>query len=237
VELAKEHGPYPFYQGSTWSQGILPVDTYHDLMARRSGETDKVAVHYDWDMLREKILKHGIRNSCLMAIAPTASISNISGVSSSFEPTYQNVYALDNIGGIFTKVNKYLAEDLSAIGLWDMDMVEAIRNNNGSIQNIGIIPNNIKKKYKIAFELDPMKMINNAAKRQIWVDQGQSLNIYIKNAEGRDLHNTYTHAWEKGLKTTYYLRTASSDSNHDETGNIELPAAEVLTKDDCVSCQ
>ncbi len=208
ADLARERGVYPSFQGSFWSQGILPIDSIQYLEENRGSKYLKLdrSAQLDWDDLREKV-KQGIRNSNIMAIAPTATISNICGVSQSIEPTYQNLYVKSNLSGEFTVINHYLVNDLKQEGLWDQVMVNDLKYFDGSIQHIKRIPDELKQLYLTAFEIDPRWLVECAARRQKWIDQGQSLNLYMAEASGKKLDNLYKLAWVRGLKTTYYLRS------------------------------
>jgi ribonucleoside-diphosphate reductase alpha chain len=206
--LAKERGAYSSYPGSKWSRGIFPQDTI-DLLEKERGE--KVDVprggKLDWVPVREHVAKHGLRNSNTMAIAPTATISNIVGSVPSIEPIYKNIYVKANQSGDFTVINPYLVEDLKKAGLWDFDMIGKIKYRDGSIQNIQEIPARLKRKYKETFEISPEWLIKSAGRRGKWIDQSQSLNIFYAGVSGREISGVYEFAWKMGLKTTYYLRT------------------------------
>ncbi|MEW5839261.1 MAG: ribonucleoside-diphosphate reductase subunit alpha [Pseudomonadota bacterium] len=206
-ELASERGKYSSYEGSLWSRGILPLDSIDLLEQGRGGylEQDRSAT-LDWAGLRQRIKKHGMRNSNVMAIAPTATISNICGVSQSIEPTYQNLFVKSNLSGDFTVVNPYLAADLKKLGLWDEVMVNDLKYFDGSVQPIDRIPDTLKALYATAFEIDPRWLVEAGSRRQKWIDQAQSLNLYMAEPSGQKLDNLYKLAWVRGLKTTYYLR-------------------------------
>jgi ribonucleoside-diphosphate reductase alpha chain len=208
TDLAEERGTYASYQGSLWSQGILPLDSVARLEAERGGylQMDRSST-LDWDSLRERVLKVGMRNSNTMAIAPTATISNICGVSQSIEPTYQNLFVKSNLSGEFTVVNPYLVAELKRHDLWDAVMINDIKYYDGSLQKIERIPESIKSMYATAFEIDARWLIEAASRRQKWIDQAQSLNLYLAEPSGKKLDNLYKFAWVRGLKTTYYLRT------------------------------
>jgi ribonucleoside-diphosphate reductase alpha chain len=210
ADLAAERGRYPSFGGSLWSRGILPVDSIQLLVdARGGGELDR-SVTLDWDSLRRKVVATGMRNSNVMAIAPTATISNICGVAQSIEPNYQNLYVKSNMSGDFTVVNEFLVRDLKARGLWDEVMVSDLKYFDGSIGQIDRIPDDLKALYATAFEIDSAWLIEAAARRQKWIDQSQSLNLYIANPSGKTLDALYRLAWARGLKTTYYLRSRSA---------------------------
>jgi ribonucleoside-diphosphate reductase alpha chain len=211
VELAAERGRYASFEGSLWSQGILPLDSIRLLDDARGAtvEVDR-ASRLDWDGLRERVRTVGMRNSNTMAIAPTATISNICGVSQSIEPAYQNLYVKSNMSGDFTLVNAHLVRDLKARGLWDEVMISDLKYFDGSIGPIDRIPDDLRALYATAFEIDSAWLIEAAARRQKWIDQSQSLNLYIANPSGRKLDALYRLAWKRGLKTTYYLRSRSA---------------------------
>ena len=206
-ELAEERGRYSSYEGSLWSKGILPLDSIDLLEQGRGGylEQDRSQT-LDWAGLRQRVKKHGMRNSNVMAIAPTATISNICGVSQSIEPTYQNLFVKSNLSGDFTVVNPYLAADLKKLGLWDEVMVNDLKYFDGSVQPIDRVPDNLKALYATAFEIDPRWLIEAGSRRQKWIDQAQSLNLYMAEPSGQKLDTLYKMAWLRGLKTTYYLR-------------------------------
>ena len=221
VDLARERGAYPSFQGSLWSQGILPIDSIEKMRRARDDERFyqvNASATLDWDGLREKT-RLGIRNSNTMAIAPTATISNITGVTQSIEPTYQNLFVKSNLSGEFTVVNLYLVRDLKKLGLWDDVMINDLKHYNGSLQAIARIPNEIKRLYTTAFELDPRWLVEAASRRQKWIDQAQSLNLYMATPSGRDLDNLYKLAWVRGLKTTYYLRSLGATHVEKSTGD------------------
>ncbi|MEG0555855.1 MULTISPECIES: ribonucleoside-diphosphate reductase subunit alpha [unclassified Comamonas] len=211
TELSKERGTYSTFKGSLWDQGILPLDTLNLLEKARGGyvEVDRSA-QLDWDALRAKIAKDGMRNSNCVAIAPTATISNIVGVDASIEPSFGNLSVKSNLSGEFTVINQYLVRDLKRLGLWDDVMVMDLKHFDGSLRAIDRVPEEIKSLYATAFEVEPQWLVEAAARRQKWIDQAQSLNIYMAGASGKKLNDTYMLAWQRGLKTTYYLRTTSA---------------------------
>lgn len=252
-KLAKERGSYASYQGSLWSKGILPIDSLDMLEAARGDylQIDKSST-MDWETLREDIREHGMRNSNVMAIAPTATISNISGVSQSIEPTYQNLFVKSNLSGEFTVVNPYMVDDLKKLGLWDEVMVNDLKYFDGSVQTIDRIPDELKAKYATAFEIDPRWLVEAASRRQKWIDQGQSLNLYMAEPSGTKLDNLYKLAWVRGLKTTYYLRSMgathmeksgddrSNNTSSDESSSslsTKAPSACSILDPDCEACQ
>jgi ribonucleoside-diphosphate reductase alpha chain len=220
-DLAKERGTYPSYDGSLWSQGIFPKDSIEILEKNRGSEYLKVdrSETLDWDQLRAKVKKDGMRNSNVMAIAPTATISNITGVTQSIEPTYQNLYVKSNLSGEFTIVNPYLVKKLKALSLWDDVMINDLKYFEGSLTEISRIPEDIKKLFSTAFEVEPQYIVEAASRRQKWIDQAQSLNLYIGNANGKKLDLTYRMAWYSGLKTTYYLRSIAATTTEKSTIN------------------
>lgn len=207
-DLAKERGVYSSYQGSLWSKGIMPIDSIGILKEARGNylqQDDSSTL--DWDALRNKIKEQGMRNSNTMAIAPTATISNICGVSQSIEPTYQNLFVKSNLSGEFTVINPYMVDDLKALGLWDEVMINDLKYYDGSLQQIDRIPDNLKALYTTAFEMDARWLIEAASRRQKWIDQAQSVNLYMAEPSGKKMDNLYKLAWVRGLKTTYYLRS------------------------------
>ncbi len=218
-DLAVERGAYQSYDGSLWSQGILPIDSIELLRdARGEGNLDlDTDTKLNWDELRNKIRKQKMRNSNVLAIAPTATIANITGVTQSIEPTFQNLYVKSNLSGEFTCVNNYLADDLKKLDLWDNVMINDLKYYEGSVQNINRIPQELKELYATSFEIEPKWLIEAAAKRQKWIDQAQSLNLYMHEPSGKKLDEMYKLAWLKGLKTTYYLRSRSATSAEKST--------------------
>lgn len=258
--LAAERGQYPSYEGSLWSKNIFPVDTYIQLCEYRTGKKHKRAdleTLDDWEVVRERVKKHGMRNSNTMAIAPTASISSITGVSQSIEPYFSNIFVYSTLSGDFTMVNKWFVEDMRKYGLWNESMLNYLKNNNGDIQNYDFAANgkiskeeceNIKSKYKTAFQVDQFKLIDNAAYRQIWIDQGQSLNLYNDKTSLKHLNDIYMHAWLVGLKTTYYLRgkgasevekstVSKSENQQPEVTEDTEPKMCKINDPSCMSCQ
>lgn len=249
--LAEERGSYASFDGSLWSQGILPIDSLKTLKLHRGEEFIEVdySSTLDWDTLRETVKTKGMRNSNVMAIAPTATISNITGVTQSIEPTYQNLYVKSNLSGEFTVVNPHLVRDLKARGLWDNVMVNDLKYYDGSVQKIDRIPADLKALYATAFEVEPRWIVDAASRRQKWIDQAQSLNLYIDGASGKKLDITYKMAWLRGLKTTYYLRSRSATTTEKSTisdGTLNavssgapapLPAACSIDDPECEACQ
>ena len=219
TRLAEERGRYSSYRGSLWDRNILPQDTVKLLAEERGGyvEVDD-SVTMDWDALRTRIATYGMRNSNCVAIAPTATISNIIGVSACIEPTFENLYVKSNLSGEFTIVNNYLVRDLKTLGLWDEVMVADLKFFDGSLAKIDRVPAELRRIYATAFEVEPSWLVEAASRRQKWIDQAQSLNIYMAGASGKKLDDTYKLAWLRGLKTTYYLRTLSASSAEKSTG-------------------
>ncbi|MCB9641895.1 MAG: ribonucleoside-diphosphate reductase subunit alpha [Myxococcales bacterium] len=221
TQLAAERGTYGSYQGSKWDRGILPQDTL-DILEKERGLTIDTPREgkLDWTPVREAIRQHGMRNSNCMAIAPTATISNLSGCFPSIEPIYKNLYVKSNMSGEFTVSNYYLIEDLKARGLWNTAMLEELKVLDGNIQQIAAIPEDLRQKYKTAFEVDAEWLIRAAARRGKWIDQSQSLNIFLQTTSGRRISDVYQYAWKMGLKTTYYLRTLGASSVEKSTVDI-----------------
>ena len=254
-ELAAERGAYSSYDGSLWSRGIFPIDSLDILVEQRGEQYIEVNKDrtLDWDALKAQVATTGMRNSNVMAIAPTATIANITGVSQSIEPTYQNLYVKSNLSGEFTVVNPYLVRDLKARDLWDKVMVNDLKYYDGSVQSIDRIPDDLKAKYSTAFEVEPRWLVDSASRRQKWIDQAQSLNLYINNASGKKLDVTYRMAWYSGLKTTYYLRSLAATGTEKSTvqsGKLNavssgeaapqpapVPKACSLDDPDCEACQ
>lgn len=227
--LAKEKGAYASFKGSKWDRGIFPVDTIK-LLENERGEKIPVDLFsiLDWNVVRKSVSENGLRNSNIMAIAPTATISNISGCYPCIEPIYKNLYVKSNMSGEFTIVNQYLISDLKKLGLWNDLMLEQLKRNEGSVQNITSIPPEIREKYREVFEIEPQQLIRIAAQRGKWIDQSQSLNIFAATTSGKYLSDIYIYAWQMGLKTTYYLRTIGASSI--EKSTISLKAAEPATE-------
>jgi ribonucleoside-diphosphate reductase alpha chain len=251
-DLAEERGRYSSFEGSLWSQGILPLDSLAKLAEERGGylQVDNSQT-LDWDSLRERVKTVGMRNSNTMAIAPTATISNICGVSQSIEPTYQNLFVKSNLSGEFTVVNPYLVHDLKKLGLWDEVMVNDLKYYDGSVQPIDRVPDELKSIYATAFEVDPRWLVEAGSRRQKWIDQAQSLNLYMAEPSGKKLDNLYKLAWVRGLKTTYYLRSmgATGQEKTTSSGNDEgkanllgaaaaaAPQACSILDPECEACQ
>ena len=258
-DLADERGAYQTFDGSLWSKGILPLDSQQILIEARGAKYIDVNLEesLDWAPVRERV-KKGIRNSNIMAIAPTATIANITGVSQSIEPTYQNLYVKSNLSGEFTVINPYLVRDLKARGLWDSVMINDLKYYDGSVQQIERIPQELKDLYATAFEVETKWIVDAASRRQKWIDQAQSLNLYIAGASGKKLDVTYRMAWYRGLKTTYYLRALAATSTEKSTintgklnavssggdsapvqaaGPAPVPKACAIDEPDCEACQ
>jgi ribonucleoside-diphosphate reductase alpha chain len=248
--LAEERGRYASYRGSLWDKGVLPQDTLDMLRQARGGfvEVDS-SVSMDWNALRSRIQQYGMRNSNCVAIAPTATISNIIGVSACIEPTYQNLFVKSNLSGEFTVINDYLVRDLKKLGLWDEVMISDLKYFDGSVSKIDRIPPELRSLYSTAFEFEPQWLIEAASRRQKWIDQAQSLNIYMAGVSGRKLDETYKLAWLRGLKTTYYLRTMGATSAEKSTSragslnavsvgaNVEESKFCSIDNPECESCQ
>ena len=241
TDLSEERGRYSSFEGSLWSQGILPYDSLNKLKQARGRFVDvDESKTLDWEALRERVKQVGMRNSNCMAIAPTATISNICGVSQSVEPTYQNLFVKSNLSGEFTVVNPYLVNDLKAIDLWDEVMVNDLKYFDGSVSGIDRIPESIKQKYATAFEIDSRWLIEAASRRQKWLDQAQSLNLYLAEPNGKALDSLYKLAWVRGLKTTYYLRTLGATHVEKSTAHAvadEAPVVCSIDNPDCEACQ
>ncbi len=244
--LAKERGTYSSYEGSLWSQGILPIDSIALLKEARGPYLEQnTDISLDWEPLRKKVAQYGMRNSNTMAIAPTATISNICGVAQSIEPTYQNLFVKSNLSGEFTVVNPYLVADLKAIDLWDEVMVNDLKYFDGSVQNIGRIPAELKALYATAFEVEARWLVEAGSRRQKWIDQSQSLNIYMAEPSGKKLDTLYKMAWLRGLKTTYYLRSLGATNAEKSTISdgalnavkIDAPQACSILDPTCEACQ
>jgi ribonucleoside-diphosphate reductase alpha chain len=254
THLAEERGTYSTYEGSLWSKGILPIDSLELLEENRDHhylDLDKSQT-LDWVSLRKRVQKIGMRNSNVLAIAPTATISNICGVSQSIEPTYQNLFVKSNLSGEFTVINPYLVNDLKAEGLWDEVMVNDLKYYNGSVAKINRMPEKLKQIYASAFEIDPTWLVDAGARRQKWIDQSQSLNLYMAQPSGKKMDQLYRYAWIKGLKTTYYLRSMGATNTEKATiddralnavksdpvaATNAAPKACLITDPTCEACQ
>jgi ribonucleoside-diphosphate reductase alpha chain len=248
TELAEERGRYESFKGSLWDRGVLPQDTLDLLAAERGGyvELDRSST-LDWEALRARIRAHGMRNSNCLAIAPTATIANIIGVSASIEPTYQNLFVKSNLSGEFTVVNDYLVADLKRAGLWDEVMIADLKYFDGNLARIDRVPAALRRLYATAFEVEPKWLVEAAARRQKWIDQSQSLNIYMAGASGKKLDETYKLAWIRGLKTTYYLRALGATHAEKSTSkagqlnavpsSVEEPKVCAIDNPDCEACQ
>ncbi len=259
TDLAAERGRYSTYRGSLWDQGVMPLDTVKRLADERGGYVEvDTSASLDWDALRRQIAQHGMRNSNCVAIAPTATISNIIGVDASIEPNFGNLSVKSNLSGEFTIINEYLVRELKKLGLWDDVMLMDLKHYQGSLRQIDRVPESLKALYATAFEVDTAWLVEAAARRQKWIDQAQSLNIYMGGASGKKLDETYKLAWLRGLKTTYYLRTMAAthaemstvnsrslnavSSSSNATPNVEaVPATDVkmcaIDDPTCEACQ
>ncbi len=245
TELAQERGRYSSFDGSLWSQGILPIDSIQQLANARGGHLEmSTSATLDWESLRSRVQQIGMRNSNCLAIAPTATISNICGITQSIEPTYQNLFVKSNLSGEFTVINPYLVHDLKALGLWDEVMVNDLKHFDGSVRYVDRIPEELKILYATAFEIDPSWLVEAASRRQKWIDQSQSLNLYMVEPSGRKLDSLYKLAWIRGLKTTYYLRAMAA--THVEKSTVRhkpstlLPSTVpvcVIDEPECEACQ
>ena len=239
-ELAKERGAYETYEGSLWDKGIFPIDSINLLAEQRGKEfiDQNTDTNLDWDSLKALVSENGMRNSNVMAIAPTATIANITGVSQSIEPTYQNLFVKSNLSGEFTVVNPYLIEELKKENLWDDVMLSDLKYFEGSLSQINRIPETIKERFKTAFEIEPRFIVEAGSRRQKWIDQAQSLNLYIGNVDGKKLDVTYRMAWYKGLKTTYYLRSMGATATEKSTvDRSNLNAVEANQQEQQVASQ
>ena len=252
ADLAEERGPFSTFKGSLWDRGILPPDTLRMVAEERGGfiECD-MSMTLDWEGLRKRVRQVGMRNSNCIAIAPTATIANITGLSQSIEPTYQNLYVKSNLSGEFTVVNEFLVRDLKKLNLWDEVMIADLKYFDGSLAKIDRVPTEVRSLYATSFEIDPKWLVECAARRQKWIDQSQSLNIYMAGASGKKLDEVYKLAWVRGLKTTYYLRTlgaTSAEKSTVTTGQLNavpadggLPATDAkfcsIDNPECESCQ
>ena len=248
-DLANERGSYSSYEGSLWSKGIFPIDSISILKDHRTEgfldqNEDKTM---DWESLKEKVSKQGIRNSNVMAIAPTATIANITGVTQSIEPTYSNLFVKSNLSGEFTVINQNLVNALKEIDMWDDVMVYDLKNLNGSLESISRVPEDIKRIFATSFEIEPKWLIESASRRQKWIDQSQSLNLYVAEPNGKKLDVMYKMAWLRGLKTTYYLRSKGATTSEKSTiSNSELNKVQAavavnnpspIDEEDCEACQ
>ena len=247
VKLAEQRGAYESYHGSKWDRGLFPIDTLK-LLERERGKTLKVSAEnsrLNWDSLRAEMKQHGMRNSNCMAIAPTATIANIAGCIPCTEPIYKNLYVKSNMGGEFMVINRYLVEDLKALGLWNPEQCQRLKSYDGSVQSLTDLPIELREKYKEVFEIDSQWIIKHAAQRQKWIDQAQSTNIFYRGTSGKEISDIYLLAWEYGLKTTYYLRTVGATQIQKATVNIsdqklsqhQKPATNLSAETECEACQ
>src|SRR5690606_35953834 len=248
-DLAAERGRYASFEGSLWSRGILPIDSIALLAAAREGDRLDVdtSTTLDWDALRERVRTQGMRNCTVMAIAPTATISTICGVGPSIEPQFRNLFVKSTMSGEFTVINPHLVVELKARGLWDRAMAADLKRFDGSLAPIDRVPADVKARYATAFEIEPRWLVEATSRRQKWVDQAQSLNLYVAEPSGRALDELYRLAWHKGLKTTYYLRTQAATQVEKSTlrgtdGRLNAvtpagPAVCRIDDPDCEACQ
>ncbi len=237
ADLAQEKGRYPSYQGSKWDRGLLPLDTL-DLLEKERGTPILVdrKSRLDWNGLREKIRHQGMRNSNCLAIAPTATISNIMGCTPCIEPSYKHIHTKSNMSGEFVRTNDYLVKELMALGLWDEEMLSDLKYFDGSVQGIERVPEDVKRLYKTAFEIEPTWLLQCAAVRQKWLDQSQSVNLFLADNDARKASFMYREAWDRGLKTTYYLRTINKsaiDSSNRERKKVEVEPVAAATASAC----
>ena len=249
--LAVERESYSSFEGSLWSKGILPLDSIEILKKDRGEEFIEVdtSSRLDWEELRKIVKTQGMRNSNVMAIAPTATIANITGLTQSIEPTYSNLFVKSNLSGEFTIINMHLVDALKKVDMWDEVMVYDLKNLNGSLEEISRVPDQLKKIFATSFEVEPKWLIEAASRRQKWIDQSQSLNLYVSEPNGKKLDVMYKMAWLRGLKTTYYLRSRSATTSEKSTiTNLELnavnanqgseaPEACSILDPDCEACQ
>ncbi len=247
--LAQERGAYSTFTNSKWDRGIFPLDTL-DLLEQERGMKVEIprTARLDWQALKLQIKKLGMRNSNVMAIAPTATISTISGCYPCIEPIYENIYVESNVSGEFTIVNKYLIDDLKKLGLWGQDMLDQLKFHDGDLASIDSIPAKLKRKYKTAFELDPEWLIEITAMRGKWIDQSQSHNVFLKTVSGQKLHDVYIKAWRTGMKTTYYARTLGATQiekstldakkfGYTQKRSVTGESCSLNAPPDCESCQ
>jgi ribonucleoside-diphosphate reductase alpha chain len=232
-DLAAERGAYPSYAGSKWDRGLLPQDTL-DLLERERGQSIDVprGGRLDWGPLRARIARQGMRNSNVLAIAPTATIANIVGTSPCIEPTYKNVFAKSNLSGDFVVLNPFLVRDLKAAGLWSPELADQLKYFDGDLEQLPQVPQVLRDRYRTAFQMDQRFLIDAAARRQKWIDQSQSLNLFLPSPDMKAMSHMYRHAWHAGLKTTYYLRTLGASAIEKST----VSAESVATVDPAVAC-
>ena len=247
TKLSQERGRYETFDGSEWSKGNLPMDTYKTLMSTRTiRAAGSTRGDLDWDKLRDRVMKHGMRNSNTMAIAPTATISSIVGCSPSIEPYYSVLYVYSTLSGEFTMVNEHFVNDMKKLGHWSQELIDEIKRTDGDVTKISTVklPPEIVNKYKTAFQQDQFKMIEVAAARQRWIDQAQSLNLYNDQTSLKYLNDLYMHAWNHGLKTTYYLRNQAASKIEKSTVQSSPSEPENITAcslnsppGECEACQ
>jgi ribonucleoside-diphosphate reductase alpha chain len=232
-DLAAERGPYKSYPGSKWDRGLLPQDTLDLLEAERGQPIDVPrGGRMDWGLLREKVAAQGMRNSNVIAIAPTATIANIMGTSPCIEPIYKNLFAKSNLSGDFVVLNPFLVADLKAAGLWKRELAEQIKAHDGDLSEIAAVPDELRERYRTAFQIEPEYLIDAAARRQKWIDQSQSLNLFLVQPDIKAMSHMYRRAWHAGLKTTYYLRTLGASAIEKATVGAPVPAAVAMPAPD-----
>ena len=241
-DLAAERGTYPSYPGSKWDRGLLPQDTLELLEAERGEPIEVVrGGRMDWAPLRAKIAAQGMRNSNVIAIAPTATIANITGTSPCIEPMYKNLFAKSNLSGDFTVLNPFLVRELKDLGLWSRELAEELKARDGDLTHLAAVPDGLKDRYRTAFQLDPAALIEAAARRQKWIDQSQSLNLFLAEPDLKTMSHMYRQAWHAGLKTTYYLRTLGASTIEKSTVEAVLaepaPVACSVADPECEACQ
>jgi ribonucleoside-diphosphate reductase alpha chain len=246
-DLAAERGAYPSYTGSKWDRGLLPQDTL-DLLEEERGmpvDVPRGGV-LDWEPLRARIAEQGMRNSNVLAIAPTATIANIMGTSPCIEPMYKNLFAKSNLSGDFTLLNPFLVADLKAAGLWNRELAEQVKAHEGDLSRIPSVPAELRERYRTAFQIEPEHLIDAAARRQKWIDQSQSLNLFLAEPDLKAMSHMYRRAWHAGLKTTYYLRTLGASSIEKATVSVAAatPVASAVCSieatrngEECEACQ
>jgi ribonucleoside-diphosphate reductase alpha chain len=233
-DLAAERGTYSSYEGSKWDRGLLPHDTVDLLEAERGEHVEVVrGGRLDWEPLRAKIAEQGMRNSNVLAIAPTATIANIMGTSPCIEPIYKNLFAKSNLSGDFIVLNPYLVRDLKAAGLWSAQLAEELKRHDGDLDQIPGLPEELRERYRTAFTIEPEFLIDAAARRQKWIDQSQSVNLFLAAPDLKVMSHMYRRAWRAGLKTTYYLRTLGASAI--EKSTVAAVAAQPVVTEPVVS--
>jgi ribonucleoside-diphosphate reductase alpha chain len=232
-KLAEEKGTYSTYKGSLWDQGLFPIDTYSHRVEDCSEAFYNFEFVNEWYKLREQVNEHGVRNSNMLAIAPTATIAHIQGVSNGIDPDKSVLWTLENLSGTFTIINEQFVYDMEARGLWDESLIEELKAVDGDVSKLSSVPDDLKALYKTCFDCDQHRLIDCAAERQKWIDQSQSLNLFYAGDSRKELSDIYFHAWKSGLKTTYYLRTVGAS----QTEKVSSQKACSITNPDCESCQ